>query len=77
MSRVFVDENLLSWEAFASAGRHGLPDDPKVVFHCLSDRSRRPRYVRFSGDNAEAEQVVHALPEDRLLEMLRDSEELD
>jgi hypothetical protein len=77
MSRVFVDEDLLSWEAFASGGKFGLADHPKIVFHCLSDRSRRPRYLRHGEDSAAAEQAVHALPETELLKMLRESAELD
>jgi hypothetical protein len=77
MSRVFVDDDLLSWEAFASAGRYGLPDEPKIVFHCLSDRSRRALYVRRGGDNAEAEQLVHSLPDAELRAMLGEAEELD
>ncbi len=77
MSRVFLDHNLLSWEAYASGGKFGLPDRPKIVFHCLSEPFRRARYVAHGGDNAEAEAVVHSVPEDRLREMLRESQELD
>ncbi len=77
MSRVFLDENLLSWEAYASGGKFGLPEQPKIVFHCLSEPFRRARYVRHDGDNAQAEEVVHNLPEDRLREMLRESRELE
>jgi hypothetical protein len=77
MSRTFVDENLLSWEVYASGGKFGLPDDPKVVFHCLSDRSQRARFVRYGDDNAQAEQAIHAFPDDKLREMLRSAELLD
>lgn len=77
MSRVFVDENLLSWEAFVSSGRHGLPAEPKLVFHCLSDPSLRPRYVRQGEDNAAAENALNALPDSDLLDLLRDAEALD
>lgn len=77
MSRVFIDEDLLSWEAYASGGKYGLPDDPKIVFHCLSDRSLRPRYMRFGEDNAVAEGAVHTLPDDQLREMLSQAQDLD
>ncbi len=77
MSRVFLDENLLSWEAYASGGKFGLPESPKIVFHCLSDPFRRARYVVHDGDNADAAGLVHTLPEDRLRELLRESQELD
>lgn len=77
MSRVFVDENLLSWEVYASGGPYGLPDDPKIVFHCVSDPSHRARFVRFGGDNSNAVQAVHDFPDERLRQMLREAEELD
>ncbi|CAN5799545.1 hypothetical protein BH23GEM3_BH23GEM3_02400 [soil metagenome] len=77
MSRVFVDEDLLSWEVYASGGQYGLPDDPKIVFHCVSDPSHRPRFVRFGGSSATAVQAVHDFPIERLRQVLNEAEELD
>jgi len=77
MSRIFIDNDLLSWEAYASGGRHGLPEEPKIVFHCLSDPMRRARYVRYGEDNAAAEQALNAMPEPQLQQMLQTAEELD
>lgn len=77
MSRVFVDEDLLSWEAYASGGQFGLPNDPKIVFHCVSSPAQRARYVRFSGDNADAAQAVHDWPVERLRQLLSESRELE
>lgn len=77
MSRVFTDQNLLTWEAFASGGRFGLPDQPKVVFNCLSKPDSRARYVVFSGDEADAEEAVAEMPEDRLRDLLASARELD
>lgn len=77
MSRVFTDENLLTWEVYASGGKWGLPDRPKIVFQCLSDPDRRARFVHHEGDEADAEEAVHEAREDRLREMLRTSSELD
>ncbi|HEV2735242.1 MAG TPA: hypothetical protein VGV85_10425 [Longimicrobiaceae bacterium] len=77
MSRVFVDDDLLPWEAYASRGRFGLPEHPKIVFHCLSDPAVRARFVIHSGDEADAEEVVHEVPEERLKAMLKDSQELE
>lgn len=77
MSRVFTDEGLMTWEAYASGGKFGLPDDPKVVFNCLSDPGRRARWVRIDGDEADAEEAVHAMPEAELRELLRGARELD
>jgi len=77
MSQTFTDDDLLTWEAFATGGKYGLSVRPKVIFHCLSDRALRPRYVELPGDEADAEEVVHEHHVDRLLELLRESKELE
>jgi hypothetical protein len=76
MSRLFTDPDLLTWEAYPSAGDWGLPERPKIVFHCVSDPHRRARFVTHEGDNASAEGKVHSMDEARLLELLASSEEL-
>lgn len=77
MSRTFTDENLLTWEAFASAGHSGLADHVRVVFHCISDPHRRGRFVPNPGDEADAEAAVHTASDDQLRTMLRSSRELE
>ncbi|HEU0076095.1 MAG TPA: hypothetical protein VFQ76_00505 [Longimicrobiaceae bacterium] len=77
MSQTFTDENLLTWEAFASGGRFGLSIRPKVIFHCLSDPSLRARFVEVQGDEADAEEMIHDSPPDRLRELLGESKELE
>jgi hypothetical protein len=77
MSQTFTDEDLQTWEAFASGGRFGLSIRPKVIFHCVSDRSRRPRFVEVQGDEADAEGLVHESQVERLRGMLAESKELD
>jgi hypothetical protein len=77
MSQTFTDEDLLTWEVFPTAGQYGLATRPKVVFHCVSDRARRPRYVMLDGDEASAEEVVYGSGVQRLRAMLRGSRELD
>lgn len=77
MSRVFTDQDLLTWEAYPSGGKFGLAQRPKVIFHCLSHPDRRARYVVLEGDEADAEELVADTPDDRLREMLRGSRELD
>lgn len=76
MSRVFVDDGLLTWEVFATGGRYGLPEEPKVVFHCLAGGDHPTRFVRRSGDEADAEAHVHTATEDQLREMFRHSRPL-
>lgn len=77
MSRVFTDENLLTWEVYASGGRFGLPDHPKVIFQCLSEPNRRARFVVHDGDEADAEEAVHESSEEQLRALLSTSKELD
>jgi hypothetical protein len=77
MSRVFTDENLMNWEAYATGGRFGLPDQAKLVFHCVSDLAQRARYVRFDGDNTAAIQAVHGMDAEELRAMLQRAQPLD
>jgi hypothetical protein len=77
MSQTFTDENLLTWEAFASGGRFGLSVRPKVIFHCLSDPSARARFVEVHGDEADAEEMIHDSGVPRLRELLKESKELE
>jgi hypothetical protein len=77
MSRIFSDRDLLSWEVFPSGGEFGLPEKPKVIFHCLSDPDRRARYVIHEGDNADAEGELQEIPDDTLRQLLGQSIELD
>ena len=77
MSRTFQDSNLLKWEVYASSGPHGYANPARIVFHCLSDRSRRARFIQLDGDKADAEREVAEAPPERLTELLAQSEELD
>lgn len=77
MSHTFTDENLLTWEAYASSGNFGLAIKPRIVFNCLSDSSLTPRYVERPGDESDAEELVHELGDDKLRALLRDARPLD
>ena len=77
MSQTFTDENLLTWEAFASSGNFGFAERPRVVFNCLSDPNTPPRYVERPGDEADAEEQVAEYDEKALRKMLRESRPLD
>lgn len=76
MSRIFQDSNLLKWEAYASGGAHGYADHARIVFHCLSDRSRRARVVQLGGDQSEAEREVAEASEQRLADLLAGASDL-
>lgn len=77
MSRVFTDDELLTWEAFPSGGPFGYPDRAAIVFQCLSDPDRRARYVRLNDDNASAERFVVQARDAELKALLEDSKQLD
>ena len=77
MSQTFTDENLMTWEAFASSGNFGLSIHPRIVFNCVSDPTVAPRFVERPGDEADAEEQVQELGEDALRAMLAESRPLD
>jgi len=77
MSHTFTDESLMTWEAFASSGHFGLAVRPRIVFHCLSDPDRVPRYVEQPGVESDAEEQVIEYDEKQLREMLKRSKELE
>jgi hypothetical protein len=58
MSRIFTDADLLTWEAYTSAGAFGLPENPKIVFHCLSDPDRPARVITRDGSTADVTEAV-------------------
>lgn len=76
MARTFVDEGLMTWEAYAASGDYGFADGARIIFHCLSDPGLRARVVRQQGTPADAERVVADAPTEALRELFADSEPL-
>ncbi|HEX6559507.1 MAG TPA: hypothetical protein VF021_08590 [Longimicrobiales bacterium] len=77
MRNTFVDANLLVWEVFPSGGDFGFPQDPQIVFNCLSNRMLRPRFVKHQGDEAEAARFVQNASTQQLRTLFETSSELD
>ncbi len=77
MSRKFQDDNFLVWEAFPSGGDFGFDEDVKIIFHCVTDRRMRPRYVETEDDSADAEQQIQRASAAELLALLNHSREID
>lgn len=73
MNRTFMDDGLLTWEAYASASRR-VGDRPSVLFLCLSDLSERARLVEVDGDVAETERLLRTLSDDELRDLLARAE---
>lgn len=76
MSRTIQDRDLQIWEAYASSGDSGFPRHSHMVFHCLTDMTRKARFVEREGTKSEVEREVITLPDARLAEILGQAQEL-
>jgi hypothetical protein len=74
--RTFQDHNFLVWEVYPSGGRHGFSEHPHIVFHCLTQRDIRSRYLELGDDEASASRFISEAEPDQLLELLESSREL-
>ena len=77
MSKTFTDENLLIWEAYPSGGDFGFSKRPYIVFNCLTNRLLRPRAIERGENEADAERVITRASQQDLLDMFRQSNEID
>lgn len=76
MTRTIQDADLLLWEAYATAGDFGYPDEARLVFHCLTDPARRARVIEREGDKSTVEKEVATFSEAELLALLDQTEEV-
>jgi hypothetical protein len=76
MTRTFQDRNFLVWEAYSSGGRHGFSKDPHIIFHCLTQRDVRPRYVETGVDDTDAQRILGEASEPDLLALLEGAREI-
>jgi hypothetical protein len=76
MARTILDDDLRSWEAFASTGPYGYGPHSRVVFSCTTDPAARPRISTVEGDKSDAETLVATAPAAALLGLLRKAEPL-
>jgi hypothetical protein len=76
MTRTIQDHDLLLWEAYATAGDFGFPDQSKIVFHCLTEPARRARVLEREGDKSDVEQELATLPEPELLALFEKADAL-
>ncbi len=65
------------WEAFATTGRHGLPNPGRVMFRCCSDPTRRARVAEVPAGKAGAEALVKGSTTGELLRLLGEAIPLD
>lgn len=77
MRRTFFDEDFLEWEAYVSGGQPSSEAAARLYFLCLTEPSRRARFVKEeSGNTAEAERKLRELDDSDLLELLQGAEPL-
>lgn len=71
LSREFMDDAMIRWEAYVSGGHPGTPAAARIYFVCLDDPFERPRYVEHeSGRVAEATRDLAGASEADLVELL-------
>jgi hypothetical protein len=76
VSRRVTDDELRTWEVYATAGAFGLPEHARIVFHCLSDPDLRALWSEREGDRQEVEAWLESASEDELAEAMAAAEEL-
>lgn len=77
MSRTILDDELNTWEVYATTGDFGYADPARVVFRCLSDTRERARALDPGGDKSEAEAFVLERTEEELKALLAEAEPVD
>ncbi len=77
MGRTIRDDELRSWEVFATTGPYGGTRPARLVFRCRSDPGIRARKAELEGDKSDAERAVRTLSEAELLDLLDSTVELD
>ena len=74
LSRQFMDEALIRWEAYVSGGQPTTAAAARIYFVCLDDPHERPRWVNHdSGSVAEASRALAGMSEDQLVGLLAEA----
>jgi hypothetical protein len=74
--RTFQDRNFLVWEVYPSGGRHGFSENPHIIFHCLTQRDIRSRFLEGGTDEGVAERRITEASPDELVAMLERATEI-
>lgn len=81
MTRTFQDSELLLWEAYAAAPKRGKDQEERrkarILFHCITDRTRRARVLVRDGDRTEVENQITGAGDAELIELLETAEPLN
>lgn len=78
LSREFMDDGLIRWEAYVSGGQPQTPAAARIYFVCLEDPFARPRWVTHEGGSvAEATRSLAGMSDSDLVGLLADATPLD
>lgn len=78
LSREFMDDGLIHWEAYVSGGQPRTPAAARIYFVCLEDPFTRPRWVTHEGGSvAEATRALAGMSDSDLVGLLADATPLD
>lgn len=78
LSRQFMDEGMIRWEAYVSGGQPNTDAAAKIYFVCLEDPFERPRWVTHTSRSvAEATRTLSEMSDTNLVEILQESQPLD
>lgn len=77
MTRIFIDDDLMRWEAYGTSGDYGFGDEnSRIIFHCLSDPDQPPRVHGFKSGEADIERRVNEADPAELLALFKAAEVL-
>ena len=78
LSRTFMDQGMIHWEAYVSGGQPNTAAAARIYFVNLDDNFERPRWVAHESRNvAAATRTLAELTDDGLVELLGQSSPLD
>ena len=78
LSRKFMDNGMIHWEAYVSGGQPNTPAAARIYFVCLEDPFERPRWVQHQSRSvAEATRALAEMSDADLLDRLEQSSPLD
>jgi len=74
MSRTFIDDNFLEWEAYVSGGQPDSREAARIFFYCLDAPLNPARFVEHESRNvARAEAALLEMSDDELRALLGDA----
>ena len=78
LSRQFMDNGMIRWEAYVSGGQPNTPAAARIYFVCLEDPFERPSWVPHESRSvAEATRALARMSDADLLALLERSTPLD